>query len=320
MPQAATGRFTDIEDYQTSLLDVKADLVVTQAGAFAAQLAWVKLPNLYLLEAQEALARVAYMSFEVAAVYVSFATRQGPGLFWNGAELLPDEMLVHGPGEHFHQRTTGPTNWGLLAFTPSFFGRYGSALAGYHLEPPTISQIVRPKAEDFVRLLRLHARVARLVEAKPVTIVQPEVGRAVQHEVLDALVACLTDGEARIPSRTVLGHAAIIARFEAVLSDHPDRLLPVAKLCALLDVSKRTLWTCCVQLLGVSPAGYIRLRRLKTVRAALADADTAPARVGEIARRSGFLEMGRFAAAYRTAFGESPSATLHHARNLPTSV
>jgi transcriptional regulator GlxA family with amidase domain len=49
------------------------------------------------------------------------------------------------------------------------------------------------------------------------------------------------------------------------------------------------------------------------VRAALGHADSATANVSDIARRHGFLELGRFAAQYRAAFGEAPSATLRRA-------
>jgi len=49
------------------------------------------------------------------------------------------------------------------------------------------------------------------------------------------------------------------------------------------------------------------------VRAVLRDADTPPASVEEVARRYGFSELGRFAAIYRTVFGEIPSMTLRRA-------
>ncbi len=41
--------------------------------------------------------------------------------------------------------------------------------------------------------------------------------------------------------------------------------------------------------------------------------DPARATVTRIAMDHGFVELGRFAVEYRTAFGESPSATLQRA-------
>jgi Helix-turn-helix domain/Transposase DDE domain group 1 len=65
--------------------------------------------------------------------------------------------------------------------------------------------------------------------------------------------------------------------------------------------------------LGISPSRYMLLRRLKAVRIALRDANPATASVAEIAGGWGFTELGRFAGAYRTTFGESPSMTLRRA-------
>ena len=57
MPEGTTGRFTDPDDYQTSLPNLTMSLVITQPGKFDAQLTSVKLPNLRLLRARETLAR-----------------------------------------------------------------------------------------------------------------------------------------------------------------------------------------------------------------------------------------------------------------------
>jgi transcriptional regulator GlxA family with amidase domain len=59
-----------------------------------------------------------------------------------------------------------------------------------------------------------------------------------------------------------------------------------------------------------APGSYARLRRLTLVRAELLRADPAIDFVAEIARRHGFSELGRFAGSYRSAFGETPSATI----------
>jgi AraC-like DNA-binding protein len=83
-----------------------------------------------------------------------------------------------------------------------------------------------------------------------------------------------------------------------------------------LGVSERTLRACCAEFLGMSPGRYIRLRRLNLVRAALRCADPATTSVGELARRYGFSELGRFAIRYRTIFGETPSATLRRPRSV----
>ena len=84
---------------------------------------------------------------------------------------------------------------------------------------------------------------------------------------------------------------------------------------ALVDgVPERTLRACCTEFLGMSPSRYHLLRRLNLARSALRRADPETTSVAEIARNHQFLELGRFAVAYRTVFGEVPSSTLRSRR------
>jgi transcriptional regulator GlxA family with amidase domain len=105
-------------------------------------------------------------------------------------------------------------------------------------------------------------------------------------------------------------HAAVIVRFEEVLTKHIDWKLNMQALCAEVGVAERTLRMCCAEVLGVSPTRYVLLRRLNRARAALRRADPSTATVAEVARNNQFMEFGRFAVTYRSIFGESPSTTL----------
>ena len=64
----------------------------------------------------------------------------------------------------------------------------------------------------------------------------------------------------------------------------------------------------------MGPVKYYQLRRLNMVRSALQRASPETASVAAIARDHYFLELGRFAVAYRTLFGEMPSSTLRRNR------
>jgi transcriptional regulator GlxA family with amidase domain len=64
---------------------------------------------------------------------------------------------------------------------------------------------------------------------------------------------------------------------------------------------------------GRPPRRVLHDQRLRAVRAELLRA-TPGLTVTRIATGHGFVELGRFAAQYRAAFGELPSATLRRAR------
>jgi AraC-like DNA-binding protein len=159
-------------------------------------------------------------------------------------------------------------------------------------------------------LRHLHSKACNLAETKPQIMSHEEAARAFEQEFMHALVNCLTiDGQ--LPSMTPKrSRAGIMVSFESALSALGGRQLRTPELCAAIGVSDRTLRVCCSEFLGMSPARYMRLRRLNMVRAELHRADPKAASVATVARRYQFSELGRFAATYRAIFGEMPSDTL----------
>jgi AraC-like DNA-binding protein len=312
MPGSGTGTFIDPDDYQASLRQVRIDFLVTPQGAFNARLTWATLHHLQLLHGEEDLARIAYVSLPPTLMFVGFATRPDPPMLWGGAELQTGDLIFHSRAERFHQRTTGPCGWSLVGLAPQHLQQYGEALSGKTLSLPAATRILRPAARDAARLRRLHAQACRLAETRAKVLTHREVARAIEQGLIHALVTCLS-AKARDDGVARRHHAGIMARFEQVLADHPSRPLPMPELCALIAVTDRTLRSCCAEFLGISPSRYMLLRRLKAARIALRDADPVTASVAEIARGCGFTELGRFAGAYRTAFGEAPSTTLGRA-------
>src|SRR5262249_38677047 len=81
-------------------------------------------------------------------------------------------------------------------------------------------------------------------------------------------------------------------------------------ICGVIGASARTLRQHCLEYIGMSPQRYLWLRRMNLARRALSLAHPKLATVTEIATHHGFWGLGRFAVAYRTLFGEPPSATL----------
>jgi AraC-like DNA-binding protein len=317
MPGSGTGTFIDADDYEASLSRLRFDLLVTSQGGFKAQLTWATFDSLHLMHGEEDLPHIAYVSLDPSLLFVALAQRPDPPMLWGGLELQPDEIIFHSRGERFHQRTTGPCSWSLLALIPEHLERYYEALSGKLLSVPARARILRPATRDTALLRRLHAQSCRLAETRPKVLAHPEVARAIEQGLIHALVTCLA-AKARDGGATRGHHTGMMLRFEEVLADHPNRPLPMPELCALIGVTERTLRSCCAEFLGLSPSRYMLLRRLKTVRTALRDADPAAASVAEIAGRCGFTELGRFAGAYRTAFGEAPSTTLRRTRGPRT--
>ena len=124
------------------------------------------------------------------------------------------------------------------------------------------------------------------------------------------MILCLTEGHLDDVRNVHRHRARVMGRLEEVLTSTPDRPLYMPQLCATVGASYTMLRDCCQDYLGVSPKRYLWLRRMQLVRRALRIADAEKTTVTEIATDYGFWELGRFAVAYRSLFGEAPSAAL----------
>jgi len=310
MPVTGTTTFSDPSVFQADFRGAIINLVFTGAGMFSARLTSVSRRHLKLYSVQESLARIAYVSLPPESANFTFPTGTEPSPIWGGMKMKSRDLAFHGVGESMHQRTGGAGGWGIISVDPEFLAGSSRAFTGSEIVPPRVGRTVRASQADAGELRRLHAKACRLAETNPKTVAHRQIAGAVEHDLMHALVNCLTTGVANADTARRRRCAITMSRFEDVLAAKPDRQLPIPELCGAIRVAERTLRMCCSDVLAMSPNYYIRLRRLNLVHVALRDADPTTAKVSELAARFGFSELGRFAAYYRTIFGETPSATL----------
>ena len=95
--------------------------------------------------------------------------------------------------------------------------------------------------------------------------------------------------------------------------DWPE--LSAAVLCEIGGVGERTLQYAFRERFALTPAAFLKARRLAVAQQRLLRADATKEAVGDIAAALGFWHLGHFAADYRRAFSEVPSETLQRARS-----
>jgi transcriptional regulator GlxA family with amidase domain len=86
--------------------------------------------------------------------------------------------------------------------------------------------------------------------------------------------------------------------------------LYVTDLCTAAEVSERTLQYAFKEVMGMTPVAYLARVRLHRVRQALRATTPSATTVTREALRWGFWHFGDFSRAYKSCFGELPSATL----------
>jgi AraC-like DNA-binding protein len=306
---SGSALLTDADEYQA--LMPLAMLLVPRPGEFRARLTWMGLPSLYLLRARETAPRIAYVSLPPEWLFVIFPTSRSSMLVCNGAQLRWGDLILHSQGERFHQRTTLTAEWGALALTPESLHSYGTTLVGRSIAPPLFSQLLRPLPTDQRRLLRVYREALRIAETRLKHIEHPEVTRALEQDLIWALIMCLSAAKPHSIPLATRRCAQMLVEFEETLISRPEWAPDISQIRAAMGVSERVLRTCTSNLLGMDADRYLTLRRLECVRQALLNANSTGETRAQIVLRYGFADTDAFMTAYRDAFGDLPRQPPH---------
>lgn len=229
----------------------------------------------------------------------------GPAIF-NGQRVEGDAILV-GRGDELDLIT--PTRFSLIAvvveaalLVPLWERLYGKPPSGW-LEAQLVVP-ARPAAAEAVRGLHLRAMAALADHESPVHdgTALLQLRDALLMEWIEALPERVSTDE--LPG--VALRRRLVDRACELMLAHADEPLSMLEVCRHVGASRRKLETCFQDVLGTSPARYLRAVRLNGVRRELrAGAGTVQA----AAARWGFFHLGQFARDYKAQFGELPSFT-----------
>jgi len=228
----------------------------------------------------------------------------------NGIPLRTDNLIWQKQGYEGYRYSAGPALSGAVSLPVDEFASFG-AMAGRDLMPPPETTSISPRPAAMQRLLRRHAAVGYLAETVPEMLSHAEVVHAIRQDLIEAMVDCVVDADTGEDSVARHQHDLVIRRFHRFLESNPDQPVYVPEICRAINVSSRTLLSCCQEHLALSPKQFLKKRRFYLVNRALLDADPASTTVTDVAMRFGFYHLGRFAGEYHAIYSEAPSVTLH---------
>jgi hypothetical protein len=105
-----------------------------------------------------------------------------------GRAIAPHEIVVHGRGEAFQVRSGEPRKLGLIAIGQRDFARYARALLGRDVTLASSPHFLRLRPTALRNIRRLHAQAFRLGAAKPALLARREVARALEQDLIHALL------------------------------------------------------------------------------------------------------------------------------------
>lgn len=160
-----------------------------------------------------------------------------------------------------------------------------------------------------LRLVGMVREVLRSLQAEP-GVLRHEASRTALRDMLLSVLAdtLAPDTVSEAAPAALRRRQELVERARDLVFAQPHQPPRVEQLCVQLHVTRRTLQNCFQDVLGMSPATYLRTVRLNAVRRALRE-DPAPDTIADIAARWGFWHMGHFSHDYKALFGETPSQT-----------
>ena len=305
-------KFIDPYEYQAAVDNADLKTVVTASGSYQSELTLVDLYHLLLQHSRTSLPRIVRGAPKKNLCTIMFPTADNQArVTFNGVEAPQSYMLSFCPGAEHVTSASAEECWGGISLPPETLASASRALAGYEITAPRATRLIGTPPPLMARLHNLHGAAVQLAATAPDILSHPEVARALEQELVRAIVAGLADSTTirePIPSRQ-----RIMQRFQDVIEANQEEPLYLTDICAAVGVTDRTLRNACSEYLGMGPHRYLWLRRMNLVRRALILADPTATTVTAVANDYGFGELGRFAVAYRALYGESPSVTLRRA-------
>ena len=139
----------------------------------------------------------------------------------------------------------------------------------------------------------------------------PRAARQLERLVVDGLLLAQPHNYAdALTRRERRPRPGPIAAARQLLEERPEEPWSTSSLSAAVHLSVRSLQEGFASQVGVPPMKYLQQVRLRRARELLLEAAPAEATVAAVASGLGLIHRGRFAAAYRRQFGESPAETL----------
>jgi AraC-like DNA-binding protein len=312
MPSSVVRTFTDPGAYFAEVRDQHIEGLVVQRGQFRAKTTQIDLHRLFMYRSDENLAHIMKVGPHGRAGLL-FATAPGqPAMQINGIEVADDQIVRGGLGREWYLRSSAPCRWGAMSLPPEDLAAASEAIIGRELVPATFVYSLAPPA-PLLRLRKLHEAADHLANTTPDILANPEVARAMEQALVEAMVFCLAGRHSENARNVHRNRARVMRRLEDAIMANLEQPLYMGELAAQVGASYWTLRDCCLEYLGMSPKRYLWLRRMHLASRALRSADAERTTVTEIASDYGFWEFGRFSVAYRSLFGESPSTTLRRA-------
>jgi hypothetical protein len=198
VPSSTVSTFTDPDAYHAAIRHTHAEGIVTGRGQFRAELTLVRLNRVSLHRGEEALPRLTYSAVDPALFLIAFPVHRDQQLYVGGLEMVHGDIFAFRAGTESYNRMAAGCRWGTIFLTHEDIAAAAEAIVARELTAPPVTHRIMPPPGVLNRLLNLHEAAGHLAKTAPDILVKPEVARAMDQAVVEAMVGCLASDESMI--------------------------------------------------------------------------------------------------------------------------
>jgi AraC-like DNA-binding protein len=272
MPWSRVLYFTEPLACQEAIQSVtQAEILPTAKGTFRAEVTQIRMNKLRMQRFKADLPLLSTVTIAPDRKLIGFLIEpSASNPIHCGMEIAATEIFVYGH-DVLHQRSISDYHIATISLPILDFPTLCRTVVGREFAEKPFNSIVRPSPPLMLRLRKLHNAVGQLAHDAPDILERPEVCRALEEQLIHALMECLGD-TVKTP-RSGRGCGAVMVKFEEFLAANPDQPLYLTDICAAVGVAERTLRASCEEHLGMGPIRFLTLRRMHLVHRALLRAD-----------------------------------------------
>ena len=307
--------FNDFEALQDLLQDSRADIVQLGNGRMHGTITHLALDDLGI--------STGFFSTGMRSCGVASAKRWTIGMMLESAgpvssvghSIAAGDLSIFAPGEERYTSALAGSRYLAAFISPETLQATLAPSPGALeiLERNRAGTVITDRGTTEATVRQLTPLLASLTERK----ITPEIAELSKRRILELLLAPLHNAShyRGHPSRSNL-----IREIEHYLfTVESIRQIHIPDLCKRFNVHRRTLHRAFMEALGIPPMRYLHQRQLNAVHRELLRGGHGT-KVHDVAIKHGFLELGRFAAAYKRQFGELPKHTLRRSLHIVATM
>jgi AraC family ethanolamine operon transcriptional activator len=302
--------FNDFEDFSSSTKAWDLDFRQLDRGSFSAEMKQAFIGSTQFCHLK--LNRLMEQLGNPPKDLFTFAILADPIPFIWHKQIMPDYfIMIYAPGSEIDCVAHPGFNVFTFSLTETHFA---DVLHSLELpEPQRVlgnNNVITCSRTVWERLNQIFHRLDQILFSNPAGGYNSHIYQQLEYELLCLIITPFTSEQPLKPRSNSLRNNRSLNRVLQYIKINKREFLTVKDLCRIAGVTERALEYTFARNFGVSPRTYLKAFRLHYVRRELRKADPVKTKVTDVANSWGFWHMGKFAANYRSFFGELPSGTL----------